>query len=292
MPANVEFENFDLVGLLTGSTELLAGRATASAAAPQAMGGQPPPHLLSSSEAFRHAAALHDAGKFAEAETLLREATARDPSSSDLRNARGVMFARRDLDALWCYRDTIACKAFAAAIWTNLGNALTKLRHLKSATACHQRALALSDGREPLFRQNLGTALAEAGRHGEAVVAFSKAIALDPKRLMVQWDRGRSYLYLGNYRQAWPDYEVRRFTGQLPPKKLPGEAWAGQPYAGKRLVLIVEQGFGDTLWVAICAACLGCSPSISPPSRPRRCSPRRGSASQNSSRCSTRRAGG
>jgi hypothetical protein len=44
---------------------------------------------------------------------------------------------------------------------------------------------------------------------------------------------------------------VRRFTGQLPRKKLPGEAWAGQPYAGQRLVLVVEQGFGDTLWVRV-----------------------------------------
>jgi Tfp pilus assembly protein PilF len=206
----------------------------------------------SSAEAFRQAAKLHEVGKFAEAEALLKDAIARDPGNSDLRNARGVMFAAmgRHLDALWCYRDAIALSPKSAGIWTNLGNALTQLKHLKGAVACHQRALALSDGKEPLFHQNLGTALAEAGQHGEAVAAFSRAVELDPKRLMVRWDRGRSYLYLGNYRQAWPDYEVRRFTGQLPKKQLPGEPWAGQPYAGKRLVLVVEQGFGDTLWVA------------------------------------------
>jgi Flp pilus assembly protein TadD len=205
-----------------------------------------------SSEAFRQASALHAAGKFVEAEAVLHDATTRDPGNSDLRNGRGVMFAAmgRDLDALWCYRDAISCNPAAAGIWTNLGNALTGLRHLKSAVACHQRALALSDGKEPLFHQNLSTALAEAGKHGEAVIAFSRAIELDPSRQMVKWDRGRSYLYLGNYRQAWPDYEVRRFTSQLPPRSLPGEAWAGQVYAGKRLVLVVEQGFGDTLWVA------------------------------------------
>ena len=252
MTANSALENFDFGAVLTGSASLFASRPPASDGDPPRPSGQPSAPALSSPEAFRAAAALHDTGKFAEAEALLRDAVARDPANADLRNARGVMFAAmgRELDALWCYRDAIACNPAAAAIWTNLGNTLTKLRHLKSATACHQRALALSDGREPLFHQNLGTALAEAGRHGEAVVAFSRAIELDPKRQMVRWDRGRSYLYLGNYRQAWPDYEVRRFTGQLPPKKLPGEAWAGQPYGGKRLVLVVEQGFGDTLWVA------------------------------------------
>ncbi len=208
--------------------------------------------LTSSAEVFRQAAALHGAGKFADAEVILREAIMRDPGNSDLRNARGVMFAAmgRHLDALWCYRDAVANNPRRADIWTNLGNTLTQLKHLKSAVACHQKALALSDGKEPLFHQNLGTAFAEAGQHGEAVAAFSRAIALDPKRLMAHWDRGRSYLYLGNYHQAWPDYEMRRFTGQLPARMLPGKPWTGEPYGGKRLVLVVEQGFGDTLWVA------------------------------------------
>jgi Flp pilus assembly protein TadD len=244
MAGSPGLENFDLGSVLTGcspqflrNAAALGSRAAASASSP---------------EALRHAAALHGAGKFSEAEAVLRDAIAHDPGNCSLHNDRGVMFAAmgRDLDALWCYRDAIACSPGAAAAWTNLGNTLTRLRHLKSAATCHQRALSLSDGREPLFYQNLGTALAEAGQHSEAIIAFSRALELDPGRQMVKWDRGRSYLYLGNYQQAWPDYEVRRFTGQLPPKALPGEAWSGQPYAGKRLVLVAEQGFGDTLWAA------------------------------------------
>src|SRR5262249_44719823 len=43
--------------------------------------------------AFAQATALHDAGKFAEAETLLRDAIARDPANLILLNARGVMLA-------------------------------------------------------------------------------------------------------------------------------------------------------------------------------------------------------
>jgi Flp pilus assembly protein TadD len=67
------------------------------------------PRPAFSLRARRFAAALHDAGKFAEAETLLRAAIARDPENGDLRNARGVMFAAmgRHLDALWCYRDAL-----------------------------------------------------------------------------------------------------------------------------------------------------------------------------------------
>lgn len=214
--------------------------------------GTPVAAMPASIAAFRQAQALHDSKRFAEAEELLRQAIGQDPNNPDLRNARGVMFAAmgRHLDALWCYRDAIASSPQSAGIWTNLGNSLTQLRYLKGAIACHRRALALSDGREPLFHQNIGTTLAEAGQHGEAVAAFTRALELDAGRQLARWDRARSYLYLGNYQQAWPDYEARRFTGLLPSKRLPGEPWAGQSYAGRRLVLLVEQGFGDTLWVA------------------------------------------
>src|SRR5260221_2507390 len=74
-----------------------------------------------SADAFRRAAALHDAGKFAEAETILRDAISRDRSNADLLNARGVMFAKmeRHRDALWCYRDALAINPSGSGIWTN-----------------------------------------------------------------------------------------------------------------------------------------------------------------------------
>jgi Flp pilus assembly protein TadD len=209
------------------------------------------PHAASRA-AFAQAVALHDSGKFAEAEAALRAAIAADPGNAVLRNARGVMFAamRRHLDAVWCYRDALAYDPRSVGTWTNLGNALTQLNHVKSAIACHRRAIALSRGGDPLLHHNLGTSLSEARQYGEAVLAFTRAIELKPDYHMARWDRALAYLYLGNYRQGWADYEVRTGTGQLPARALPGAAWDGQPYPGKRLVLVSEQGFGDMLWVA------------------------------------------
>jgi Flp pilus assembly protein TadD len=207
---------------------------------------------LTSTDAFREASRLHEARQFAAAETLLRDAIIRDPANFWLRNARGVMFAAmgRHLDAVWCYRDALACDGAAVGVWTNLGNALTQLNHLRSAISCHRRAIALSGGGDPLFHHNLGTSLAEAGQHGEAVISFSDALKLNPSYHTARWDRGRSYLYLGNFREGWSDYEIRKVTGQLPVRELPGAAWDGKPYSGKRLLITAEQGFGDMLWVA------------------------------------------
>ncbi len=210
------------------------------------------PDKAASQAAFAQAAKLHEAGRYAEAEALLRDAVARDPNNVALRNGRGVMFAamKRHLDAVWCYRDALACDPASIGVWTNLGNALTQLNHLKSAIACHRRAIALSRGKDPLLHHNLGVSLSEARQHGEAVVAFSRAIELKPDYNMARWDRALAYLYLGNYRQGWADYEVRKVTGQLPERTLPGREWDGQPFPGRRLVLVSEQGFGDMLWVA------------------------------------------
>jgi Flp pilus assembly protein TadD len=207
---------------------------------------------LNSQEAIDAASKLHGEGKFSQAELLLREAIALDPKNSNLRNARGVMFAamKRHLDAVWCYRSALACNGASVGVWTNLGNALTQLNHVKSAIACHRRAMALSRGSDPLLHRNLGNSLVEAGQHAEAVISFSNALKLNPAHHMARWDRGLSYLYLGNYAQGWPDYEIRKVTGQLPSRKLPGEDWSGEPYPGKTLLIAIEQGFGDMLWVA------------------------------------------
>jgi tetratricopeptide (TPR) repeat protein len=134
----------------------------------------PDAEILTSSEAFRRAAILHDDGRFEDAEALLRGAIVRDPANADLRHARGVIFAAmgRHLDALWCYRDAIAVNPSNAGIWTNLGNTLTRLKHLKSAVACHRTALQLARRDDALLYQNLGASLAEALQHGEAVAAL------------------------------------------------------------------------------------------------------------------------
>ena len=206
----------------------------------------------SSHDAFARAAALRDAGDYAGAEALLRDAISRDPASAKLRHARGVALAamNRPLDAVECYREALACDPDAIGSWSNLGNALTQLNQLHTAIACHQRAIALSGGDDPRLHLNLGNSLAAAGRHEEAVVAFTHALEIDPTFHMARWGRALAHLYLGNYREGFADYESRKLAGIIPARELPGRAWDGRPYPGRRLVVVAEQGFGDMMWAA------------------------------------------
>lgn len=203
-----------------------------------------------SEKSFHEAANLHRDGKFEEAESLLSEALALAPNNSDLWNARGVMFAamERYLNAIRCYREALERNPNSSGVWTNLGNALTEVKQLKSAIACHRKAITLSDNPSALLYHNLGTSLGQATLHGEAIAAFTRALDIKPDYHMARWDRGLSYLHLGNYRQGWADYETRLVSGQVPVRNLPGTKWNGTPYPGQRLLVAIEQGFGDTLW--------------------------------------------
>jgi hypothetical protein len=145
------------------------------------------------------------------------------------------------------YRTALRLGEAESGVWTNLGNALTRLGLLESALHCHRNAIARAPENAGLH-YNFGITLAESGRHGEAVAMFGRALALDPGHPMARWDRGRSYLHLGNYAAGWPDYEVRLQNGLVPPRACPGARWDGSPFPGRRLVLLAEQGFGDMIW--------------------------------------------
>jgi len=156
----------------------------------------------------------------------------------------------RYVDALWSYRAALALNADRSDTWTNLGNSLTTLKQFKSAIICHERAIALSPREDPVLHHNLGVSLCKAGRHADAVAAFTRALEIKPDYHPARWDRALAHLYLGNYREGWADYEVRLVSGQVPKRSPPGNKWDGAPYPGKRLLLLAEQGFGDMLWTA------------------------------------------
>jgi len=203
-----------------------------------------------STEILGRVAGLVGERKFAEVTALLEQAMALDPRNGDLLNAQGyVLTAMGDhLEALGWYRRALQLNPTAAGIWNNLGTAFSRVKYLKSAITCQKKAISLSGG-EAFVHHNLGLSYSEAGLHGDAIAAFTRALELDPGFHLARWDRARSFLFLGNYRQGWADYEIRLTTGQIPQRAIQGEKWAGGPYPGKRLALLAEQGFGDTLWV-------------------------------------------
>ncbi|CAB3748246.1 tetratricopeptide repeat protein [Paraburkholderia solisilvae] len=93
---------------------------------------------------------------------------------------------------------------------------------------------------------NLADTLDTLGRFDEAAAAYRKAIEFNPELHEARFNLALLLLADGRYAEAWPLYEARgplfQEHGTLPFPK-----WAGEPLNGKSVLLMPEQGYGDTI---------------------------------------------
>lgn len=156
---------------------------------------------------------------------------------------------RRWAAAIGCCRRALALKPDDAGILTNLGNIYKDCDRLEEAVACQRQAVALAPD-NALVRLNLAVALREARLFEEAKAQLDALLEREPGKAAYRWERAIVNLYLGEFRQGWEDYEARWQTGELPVVDFGCPRWHGEDLQGKRLLLVAEQGYGDTILAA------------------------------------------
>ncbi|SFC58467.1 tetratricopeptide repeat protein [Tropicimonas isoalkanivorans] len=170
-----------------------------------------------------------------------------------------------------------------ATIWTNLGVLMRQTGQREQALDFQQRAHRL---RPDLWivRNNLANSLGDFGRHGEAADLFRGLLKERPEDSEAVWNLGRCLRSMGRYEAAvrvlkagleahprkaqirlqlaltqlaagdlaegFRNYEVRFETGEVPPPKIDLPLWDGEPLHGKSLLVVQEQGLGDSLLCA------------------------------------------
>ena len=154
--------------------------------------------------------------------------------------------------AIDAYRRAIAAQPDFAEAHSNLGHCLALAGQNEAARRSLERALSLRPELADAHN-NLGHLLLAEGELDDAIAAFSRAINLQSGHVEAHVNRAQALLLAGDYRQGWVDYEwrlaARRPVIAHPP---PDSArWQGGPLAeGERLLLVAEQGLGDTLQFA------------------------------------------
>jgi len=132
----------------------------------------------------------------------------------------------------------------------NLGNALQDRGDFSAAIEAYGQALRLRPA-DPEALNNLANALKQQGDLQSAITAYGSALQLRPDFPEAHWNLSLTQLLAGDYRQGWQRYGWRMRQPQDPsrPHAEPGcSPWqGGSPQSGDRLLLISEQGFGDTL---------------------------------------------
>jgi predicted O-linked N-acetylglucosamine transferase (SPINDLY family) len=136
---------------------------------------------LSIQQAMDLAAAHHQAGRLAQAESIYRAILSQKPDYPDALHMLGVLAqqAGQAQAAVELIRRAIALEKTCAQYHYNLGRALMELALWDEAIAAYQQALILSPGYLRAWN-NLGAAMHQRGRLDEAIACFGEALKLRP----------------------------------------------------------------------------------------------------------------
>lgn len=225
--------------------------------------------------------ALHDQRRFGEAEQAYRQALSLKPQFPIAYNNLGntLSAAGRFDEAEAACRTAIEQQPTYARAFSNLGAVLLKQRRADEAVEQIRQAVELNPN-DPLSRKNLGAALVESnrptealpwleqaaaalgtaeahkdwatallrlGRLAEAIERYQAALRIDANYAEAHYALSLIRLLRGDLADGWRQYEWRwRRDGFAKPLTDRPE-WDGSPLAGRTLLLVAEQGLGDTL---------------------------------------------
>jgi hypothetical protein len=133
----------------------------------------------------------------------------------------------------------------AAIEHNDLANGLRRTGRFGEAEQHYRIALQhCNDSAE--IHANLADALESLNRSAEAEAAYRRALELRPELDVARFNLALILLAHGRYAEGWPLYEAR---GRLFHEHgtLPFPKWAGEALTGKSLLLLPEQGYGDTI---------------------------------------------
>jgi protein O-GlcNAc transferase len=163
--------------------------------------------------AFAQAAALHEAGRLAEAEQIYNHILKVQPKHFESQFLLGVVYAQRGnhADAVRRFDVAVKLNPRSAAVHNSRGVSLGKLKRVTEALAGFDRAIALEPNNAEAH-SNRANALRELDRPEEALASSNRAIALRPDYAEALNNRANVLLRLKRYEEAVGDLErvVRR----------------------------------------------------------------------------------
>ncbi len=183
-------------------------------------------------------------------ERSLRHAVAETPSSSDLLNLVGVALGGRKnaaAAATWFQRLLAVAPGSIDGV-VNLTFACMQGRKWEASRRWTRKLIALLPG-HPLAHYNDGVASLHLGRFAETARSSARARAIDPTHLDAPYNEALGRLALGEWQKGFSLYERRWEAPSFPIRwrGAPGQRWDGRPAPGKTLLLLAEQGYGDTI---------------------------------------------
>jgi FkbM family methyltransferase len=200
---------------------------------------------------------IHQAGDHAGAEKIYLDVLRRDPNNANGWCYLGIVQHDRDrfTDAVESYRRALALQPNFPIALNNMGNSLRMLRRVRESIACFDQAARLKPDYFNAYR-NKGTALLWEGFIPEALESYRQALRIAPNDAESHKNIGVIQLLRGDFAEGWPEYEWRTKAVERLLPAVPAPRWQGEPLDGRTILLVGEQGIGDSLQFARYAAVL------------------------------------
>ena len=129
-----------------------------------------------------------------------------------------------------------------------LGNAMQAKNRFQESLNAYRKAIALKPQYSDAYA-NLGHAMRAQNRLQEAMQSYQAALAINPQSAEPMWASGFVTLLQGDFIPGFNALEARLFhRDKLASFAQP--AWNGEDLQGKRILLVAEQGLGDTIQFA------------------------------------------
>lgn len=191
-------------------------------------------------------------GELAAAIESCQKAIQLKPDYPNAYNSQGnALKEKGDLrKAISSYKKAIQLKPEYADAYYNLGVALMEQGDRKEAMASYKYAIKKDPGHLSAII-NLGISYMEEGDLRSAIRTHKKAIEKNKEAPDTHWNLSLAMLLNGDYENGWEEYEWRtkKENYQCMTHALPlCEKWNGEKLQkGSNLLLVSEQGLGDTL---------------------------------------------
>ena len=187
-------------------------------------------------------------GRIHEAEDFHRRALVLDPNDHAILNNLGnILWEQGRLDeAVRYYRQAIQLRPDSPEALMNFGVTLSDLGEFDEALHWIRESLRLQPD-PPGSHVNLGNLHARQGDVDAALDCYEQALRLRPD--FPEARRNRAYLWLtrGDFERGWPEHEWRLKCAELLLLPVNSPRWTGEDLGGRSILLVAEQGLGDTL---------------------------------------------
>lgn len=190
----------------------------------------------------------HQAGDLAKAARAYAAYLTQVPQDAVIWSNLGVLHRAKNQHrmALRAHRRAYALNPKDVGVRNNLANTLSDIGQYEESIKL-RRDILQDDPKDTNHLAMIGRCLRGMGAYQEAIDHLVPAAKTYPDDAELQMQIAFAQLGKGDYAAAFQTYKARWKAGELKPRQLPFPEWHGEDLAGKSIVVLPEQGFGDAI---------------------------------------------